>query len=95
MRGHLGIVALLCAALVAGCGGDDEASSGGGEGGVTKVKVGVLPIANAAPLYIARDQGFFKEEGIEIEPRSRRAAASSSPPSCPARTSSRSSAGCR
>jgi NitT/TauT family transport system substrate-binding protein len=68
MRRHLGIAALLCAALVAGCGGDDESSSGGGGGGITKVKVGVLPIANAAPLYIARDQGYFKEEGIEIEP---------------------------
>jgi NitT/TauT family transport system substrate-binding protein len=67
MRRHIGIAALVCAALVAGCGGDDEQASG--DGGVTKVKVGVLPIANAAPLYIARDQGFFKEEGIEIEPQ--------------------------
>jgi NitT/TauT family transport system substrate-binding protein len=67
MRRHVGIAALVCAALVAGCGGDDEQASG--DGGVTKVKVGVLPIANAAPLYIARDQGFFKEEGIEIEPQ--------------------------
>lgn len=68
MRWQMGIAALLCAALVAGCGGDDESSSGGGGGGVTKVKVGVLPIANAAPLYVARDKGFFKEENIEIEP---------------------------
>ncbi len=68
MRRHLGIAALLCAALVVGCGGDDEQSSSG-EGGTTKVKVGVLPIANAAPLYIAQEQGFFKEEGIEIEPQ--------------------------
>ncbi len=70
MRRHLGMVALLCAALVAGCGDDEPASSGGGgDGGTTSVKVGVLPIANAAPLYIARDRGFFKEEGIEIEPQ--------------------------
>jgi NitT/TauT family transport system substrate-binding protein len=69
MRGHVGVIALLCAALVAGCGGGDESSSSGGDGAVTKVKVGVLPIANAAPLYIARDQGFFEAEGIEIEPQ--------------------------
>ena len=68
MRRHLGIAALVCAALLSGCGGDDEEAASG-EGGTTKVKVGVLPIANAAPLYIARDQGYFKEEGIEIEPQ--------------------------
>ena len=68
MGRHLGIAALVCAALIGGCGGDDEEAASG-EGGTTKVKVGVLPIANAAPLYIARDQGYFKEEGIEIEPQ--------------------------
>ena len=68
MRRYLGIAALLCAALIGGCGGDDEQAASG-EGGMTKVKVGVLPIANAAPLYIARDKGYFKEEGIEIEPQ--------------------------
>jgi len=36
----------------------DESSSSGGDGEVTKVKAGVLPIANAAPLYIAGDQGY-------------------------------------
>jgi NitT/TauT family transport system substrate-binding protein len=52
------------------CGGDDEGGSeaAGGGGEVTKVKVGVLPISNVAPLYVGMKQGFFKEEGIEIEP---------------------------
>ena len=38
------------------------------EGGVTKVKVGVLPISNVAPLYLGMKKGFFKEEGLEVEP---------------------------
>jgi len=62
-------VALLA---LAGCGGDDEASGGGSgsgsEGKTTKVKVGVLPISNVAPLYLGVQKGYFKEEGLEIEP---------------------------
>ena len=38
------------------------------EGGVTKVRVGMLPISNAAPLYLGIKKGFFKEEGLEVEP---------------------------
>jgi NitT/TauT family transport system substrate-binding protein len=69
------IAALAIAALlvIAGCGDDDDGGSAGGSGGgdaakVTKVKVGVLPISNVAPLYVGMKQGFFKEEGLEIEP---------------------------
>lgn len=32
------------------------------------LKVGVLPIADLAPLYLGIDQGFFKEENLKIEP---------------------------
>ena len=65
-RGLAGIVVAALLAL-AGC-GDDGGSSGAGEGGVTKVKVGVLPISNVAPLYLGMKKGFFKEEGLEVEP---------------------------
>ena len=34
---------------------------------MTKVKVGVLPISNVAPLYLGMKKGFFKEEA-EVEP---------------------------
>jgi NitT/TauT family transport system substrate-binding protein len=68
--------ALALAALLglAACGDDDEGGTSGGSGGsdaaaeVKKVKVGVLPISNVAPLYVGMEQGFFKEEGLEIEP---------------------------
>ena len=66
-RIHVLLAALTSAVLlVAGCGGDDK--GGGGEGEQTKVKVGVLPISNVAPLYLGMDKGFFKEQKLEIEP---------------------------
>jgi NitT/TauT family transport system substrate-binding protein len=74
MRVQAGLAALLAALvmLVAACGGDDDdnaAQAPSGGGGVTKVKVGTLPIANAAPMYLGMKKGFFKEEGIELEPQ--------------------------
>ena len=68
------VLTVLAPAMVlalTGCGGgDDESSGGGGSGGqdTATVKVGVLPISNVAPLYLGVEKGFFREEGIEIEP---------------------------
>jgi ABC-type nitrate/sulfonate/bicarbonate transport system substrate-binding protein len=62
---------VLAGSLVVGCGGDDDEPTGGGSssaGKTTKVRVGMLPISNAAPLYLGIKQGFFKEEGLELEP---------------------------
>jgi NitT/TauT family transport system substrate-binding protein len=71
MRVQRVLIAIVTVAMlvVAGC-GDDGGSAGGGskEGGVTKVKVGVLPISNVAPLYLGMKKGFFKAEGLEVEP---------------------------
>lgn len=75
-EGGMGLNRILMAAMLAallalaGCGGGDGQSSGGGasKGGTTKVKVGVLPISNVAPLYLGMKKGFFKAEGLEIEP---------------------------
>ena len=33
------------------------------------LKVGVIPIADVAPLYLGMDKGFFEEEGLEIQPQ--------------------------
>ena len=53
--------------------GDDEGGGGGGGGGdtaeVTTLKVGVIPIADVAPLYLGVEQGFFDEENLKIEPQ--------------------------
>jgi NitT/TauT family transport system substrate-binding protein len=64
------VVAIACAVLVGAC-GDDDSGGGGGDTGseVTTLKVGVIPIADVAPLYLGIEKGFFKEENLEIEPQ--------------------------
>ncbi|HEX6024675.1 MAG TPA: ABC transporter substrate-binding protein [Solirubrobacter sp.] len=68
-------VGAACAALGVGCGGDDEepASSGGGSGQqqqeAVTLKVGVIPIADVAPLYLGIKKGFFEEENLTIQPQ--------------------------
>jgi NitT/TauT family transport system substrate-binding protein len=67
---------LLCLVAVvvalAGCGGDDDgggsAGGGSGEAESARVKVGILPISNVAPLFLGMQEGFFRDEGIEVEP---------------------------
>jgi NitT/TauT family transport system substrate-binding protein len=60
----LALLATL-AILVAGCGGGDE----GGATGPQTLKVGVIPIADVAPLYVGIKQGFFKQENLTIQPQ--------------------------
>jgi NitT/TauT family transport system substrate-binding protein len=63
-----------CTLLAAGCGGDDNGTSqpagGGGSTGKEAVtlKVGVIPIADVAPLYLGIKKGFFKEENLTLQP---------------------------
>jgi len=65
--------------IAAGCGDDggdggdataDDAETGdaGGSGGdeLTPIKVGILPIADLAPLYHGIEEGYFAEEGLEV-----------------------------
>jgi NitT/TauT family transport system substrate-binding protein len=66
------LIALVAAIalLGAGCGGDsagDDPGGGGGDGDLTKVTVGILPIADVAPIWYGIDKGYFAEEGLEIE----------------------------
>jgi NitT/TauT family transport system substrate-binding protein len=70
--GRLSIAALVAALAVAASGcGDDDDGNGGGEGSseVTTITVGTLPIANAAPMYLGMEKGFFEEEGLKINPQ--------------------------
>lgn len=57
--------------LALGCGGGSEpASSGGGGGGgqeTATVTLGVIPIIDVAPVYLGQEQGFFADQGIELE----------------------------
>jgi NitT/TauT family transport system substrate-binding protein len=71
--GRLRWIAALAAALAVaavGCGDDDDApAGGGGSGEVTTVTVGTLPIANAAPMYLGMEKGFFEAEGLKLKPQ--------------------------
>jgi NitT/TauT family transport system substrate-binding protein len=64
------LVALVCAVGVAACGDDDDGGGGGGaQAETTTLRVGVIPIADVAPLYLGMKKGFFEEEGLKIKPQ--------------------------
>lgn len=48
-------------------GGASSSSAGGGGGGGTTVKVGVIPIVDTAPIWLGKEKGFFKDEGLNLE----------------------------
>lgn len=65
------LIALLAAlALVAAACGDDGDDGDESSEPVETVtlKVGILPIADMAPLYLGMDLGYFEDEGLIIEP---------------------------
>jgi len=69
-KGFLALAA--CALLLGACGDDEGGNGGGGGGGSAKpatIKVGVIPIADVAPLYLGMQQGFFKDEQLTVEPQ--------------------------
>jgi NitT/TauT family transport system substrate-binding protein len=62
---------LLAVGTLSACGGgDDETSGGGGEAAQsTTLKVGVIPIADVAPLYLGVKKGFFAQRKLKIQPQ--------------------------
>jgi NitT/TauT family transport system substrate-binding protein len=65
------IFSAAVALLLTGCGGTGQSSAApAGANGLEKatIKVGALPIPDAAALYIAQAKGFFKEEGLTVQP---------------------------
>lgn len=74
MRGRgkvraLALLVALCFTVLAaaGCGGDN--GGGGGSGKPATLKVGVIPIADVAPLYLGIRKGFFKQQKLTIKPQ--------------------------
>src|SRR5215211_4921577 len=74
MRGRgkvraLALLVALCFTVLAaaGCGGDN--GGGGGSGKPATLKVGVIPIADVAPLYLGIKKGFFKQQKLTIKPQ--------------------------
>jgi NitT/TauT family transport system substrate-binding protein len=76
-RGWVGFVPVFAALaiVVASCGGGSgggSTSAGGGGGETSKpatLNVGVIPIADVAPLYLGQQKGFFKQENLTIKPQ--------------------------
>jgi len=70
----LGLAALAAAVLLAtGCSAPSQSSdtqestaSGSDALEVTSLSMGVIPVADAALAYIALDEGYFGEEGLEV-----------------------------
>ena len=50
---------------LAACGGGGGDTAGDGE--MQQVTVGVIPIVDTAPIWLGKEQGFFEEEGIDLE----------------------------
>lgn len=78
-RGRVPVLglAMVLAVSLTGCGllGGSDEDSGGNEGGnsgggaleQTDIKVGVLPVVDVAPLHLAVENGYFEDEGLNVE----------------------------
>ena len=64
-----GIAAVLGLLAAAGCDRDEAppAAAGAGPTGPTKVRVGYIGLTCEAPIFMAVEKGFFKEEGLDVE----------------------------
>lgn len=61
------VAALTMAALLAAGCGDGAADGGSQEAGEpAELTVGLVPIADVAPIYLGIEQGFFADEGIDL-----------------------------
>lgn len=61
----MGLTATVTLVSVAACGSSgtsDKPSSGG----ATAIKVGVIPIVDVAPIYLGKEKGFYRDEGIDL-----------------------------
>ncbi|MFW3169639.1 ABC transporter substrate-binding protein [Geodermatophilus sp. CPCC 206100] len=71
MRRSLVTLVVAGTTLVAGCGvaGSTDTSAGAAatSAEVTAVRLGVIPLVDVAPVYLAQQQGIFTEHGLEVE----------------------------
>ncbi|WP_413248729.1 ABC transporter substrate-binding protein [Sinomonas flava] len=65
-RGFGAVVALVCVLFaMTGCGVGQGSAMVIGEDDV--IKVGVIPVADFAPVYIAQEEGYFAQEGLTVK----------------------------
>jgi NitT/TauT family transport system substrate-binding protein len=63
-----GSVAALLGGLLAGCTGSAPVAQSTASQGLTHVNVGVLPIIDDAPVYVALEHGLFDAHGLDVTP---------------------------
>jgi NitT/TauT family transport system substrate-binding protein len=67
MRRYIaGIATAVLVAAVTGCGSSGTSGGTATDNGTTKVKVGVIPIVDVAPIYLGQKKGFFASRKIEL-----------------------------
>jgi NitT/TauT family transport system substrate-binding protein len=59
------------ALVLSGCSGsDNSATTSAGANGLEKttIKIGAIPIPDSVAVYIAKNKGYFQQEGLTVEP---------------------------
>jgi NitT/TauT family transport system substrate-binding protein len=59
--------ALLLVATACGSSDGGSPDAGASSGGVTTVKLGLIPIVDVAPLYLGQKKGLFEKHGLKLE----------------------------
>jgi NitT/TauT family transport system substrate-binding protein len=67
MVGSIGLAATLLASACGSSGSPSSGSSSGPE--LTHLTVGVLPVTDDAPFFVAMKKGYFKQEGLSVTPK--------------------------
>ena len=62
-------IVMLAASALSACGGSDSSKKSTGGLEKTNLKVGLLPIPDAATVYLANSKGYFKAEGLNVTPQ--------------------------
>lgn len=74
---HAGVVIAFALTLsLSACG---EGSSEGADAGTTSITVGLIPIADYAPVSYALEQGYFADEGLDVKIQSLQGGAAAVP----------------
>jgi NitT/TauT family transport system substrate-binding protein len=70
LRATLALLLVPLLGLMA-CGGDEPSATQNDSGGLEKtdLTIGTVPVLGVAPLYIAINKGYFKDEGLNVTPK--------------------------
>lgn len=65
---------MVLALVAAGCGGDDDdagatdsTTEDGNDQELTPITVGIIPIGGVAPFFYGLEQGYFEDEGLDVQ----------------------------